>query len=93
MDTVASDFDERIRDARESAGLTQEELADRLNEKASVIRKLERGDHLPSDRVQKKLEKALGISMVEGQDVEDSEWSSDSSGTMTLGDVVKRNDN
>lgn len=93
MDTVASDFDERIRDARESAGLTQEELADRLNEKASVIRKLERGDHLPSDRVQAKLEKALGISLVEGQDVEDSEWSSDSSGTMTLGDVVKRNDN
>ena len=92
MDTVASDFDERIREARESAGLTQEDLADRLNEKASVIRKLERGDHLPSDRVQKKLEKALGISLVEGQDVDDSEWSSDSSGTMTLGDVVKRND-
>lgn len=93
MDTVASDYDERIREAREAAGLTQEELADRLNEKTSVIRKLERGDNLPSDRVQKKLEKALGISLVEGRDVEDSEWSSESSGTMTLGDVVKRNDN
>ncbi|WP_435125999.1 multiprotein bridging factor aMBF1 [Halobaculum sp. D14] len=92
METVASDYDDRIRNARESAGLSQEELANQLNEKASVIRKLERGDILPSDDVQEKLEKALGISLTEGEDVEDSEWSSDSSGTMTLGDVVKRND-
>lgn len=92
MDTVAADYDDRIRNARESAGLSQEDLAKQLNEKASVIRKLERGEILPSDDVQSKLEKSLGISLVEGEDAEDSEWSSESSGTMTLGDVVKRND-
>lgn len=92
MEEIATDYDERIRNARESADLSQEELAKTLNEKASLIRKLERGDILPSDDVQRKLERELDISLVEGQDVEDSEWSSGSGGTMTLGDVVKRKD-
>lgn len=93
MDTMATDYDDRIRNARERAGLSQEELAKELNEKQGVIRKLERGEILPSDDVQKKLERALDISLVEGEDSEDSEWSSESSGSMTLGDVVKRNEN
>ncbi|WP_119814564.1 multiprotein bridging factor aMBF1 [Halalkaliarchaeum desulfuricum] len=92
MDELAADYDTRIRNARESTGMSQEDLAKKLNEKASLIRKLERGDILPSDDVQKKLERELDISLLEGEDVEDSEWSSDSSGTMTLGDVVKRKD-
>ncbi|XVH31026.1 multiprotein bridging factor aMBF1 [Haloferacaceae archaeon DSL9] len=92
MEEVATDYDDRIRDAREAAGFTQEELANKLNEKSSLIRKLERGDILPSDGVQKKLERALDISLTEGQDVEDSEWSGSAGSKMTLGDVVKRKD-
>lgn len=95
MDELAQDYDQRIRTAREQAGLTQEELANQLNEKTSLIRKLEHGDVLPSDDVQKKLERHLDISLVEGPSGEDeeTEWeSSGSSGTYTLGDVVKRKD-
>ena len=93
MHELAQDYDERIRNAREQAGLTQEELANQLNEKTSLIRKIEHGDVLPSDDVQKKLERALDISLVEGVSDEDTEWeSSGSSGTYTLGDVVKRKD-
>ncbi|MDQ2053758.1 multiprotein bridging factor aMBF1 [Halobellus sp. H-GB7] len=92
MDEIASDYDRRIREAREDRGLSQEDLAQSLNEKASLIRKLERGDILPSDEVQKKLERKLEISLVEGGDGEDSEWSGGSSTTTTLGDVVKRKD-
>ncbi|QZX99031.1 multiprotein bridging factor aMBF1 [Halobaculum rubrum] len=92
METVTGDYDDRIRQARESTGLSQEDLASDINEKASVIRKLERGDILPSDGVQQKLEKKLGISLVEGESVDDADWESSSSGNMTLGDVVKRND-
>ena len=91
MDEVATNYDDRIRTARESRGLSQEDLADQLNEKASLIRKLERGDTLPTDEVQRKLERALDISLVEGEDV-DEEWETTDSGTMTLGDVVKRKD-
>jgi len=90
MDEIAGDYDDRIREAREGESLTQEELANDLNEKASLIRKLERGDVLPSDDVRKKLESKFDISLTEGADVEDTEWSGSSSGSMTLGDVVER---
>ncbi|PSP99569.1 TIGR00270 family protein [Halobacteriales archaeon QS_4_70_19] len=93
MEEVAQDYDQRIRKARESEGLSQEDLASQLNEKASLIRKLETGDMLPSDSVQKKLERALDISLTEGADDEETEWEgSSSAGTTTLGDVVKRKD-
>jgi len=92
MDEIATDYDDRIRNARESRGLSQEELADGLNEKASLIRKLERGDTLPTDEVQGKLESALDISLVEGESTDDADWETDDPGTMTLGDVVKRKD-
>jgi putative transcription factor len=92
MEEIATDYDERIRDARESRGLSQEDLADTLNEKTSLIRKLERGETLPSDSVQRKLERELDISLAEGSDDTDEEWSSGSSTTTTLGDVVKRKD-
>jgi len=93
MDEIAEDFDEQIRTARESAGLSQEELADNLNEKASLIRKLERGDTLPTDSIQQKLERKLDIDLTAGGSVDESEWSSGSStGSYTLGDVVERKD-
>jgi len=92
MEEIATDYDERIRNARESRGLSQEDLADTLNEKTSLIRKLERGETLPSDSVQRKLERELDISLAEGSDDTDAEWSSGSSTTTTLGDVVKRKD-
>ena len=93
MDEVVQDYDDRIRSAREGSNLTQEELAGELNEKASLIRKLERGDILPSDDVREKLERKLGISLTEGASSEDDEWDGgSSSGSYTLGDVVKRKD-
>jgi putative transcription factor len=91
MEELATDYDRRIREARESRGLSQEELAKGLNEKASLIRKLERGDMLPSDEVQKKLERELDISLLEGGSGEETEWEGGSStGSYTLGDVVTR---
>jgi putative transcription factor len=94
MDEVVQDYDERIRSARESAGLSQEDLAKQLNEKASLIRKLEHGETLPSDDVQQKLERALDIDLSEGASPEeDAEWEGGSStGEYTLGDVVERKD-
>jgi len=93
MDELAQDYDEIVRSGRESAGLSQEDLARQLNEKASLIRKIERGDTLPSDEVQRKLEKALGIDLSAGGSAEETEWESDTStGEYTLGDVVERKD-
>ena len=94
MDEVVTDYDERIREAREAAGLSQAELGDQLNEKASFIRKLEHAESLPSDDLRRKLERALDIELLEGGGSdEETEWSgSDAESGMTLGDVVKRKD-
>ncbi len=93
MDEIAQDFDDQIRSARESEGLSQQELAQQLNEKASLIRKLEQGNSLPSDDVRKKLERSLGIDLSAGGSSEETEWSGgNSEGSYTLGDVVERKD-
>jgi putative transcription factor len=94
MDEVVADYDERIREAREAAGLSQAELGDQLNEKASFIRKLEHGESLPSDDLRRKLERGLDIELLEGGGSDgDTEWSGgDAESGMTLGDVVKRKD-
>ncbi|RZH69387.1 multiprotein bridging factor aMBF1 [Natrinema altunense] len=94
MDELATDYDDRVRNAREDAGLSQSDLANELNEKASLIRKIERGETLPSDEVQTELEDFLEISLsAQGSSGEDTEWSGGSStGSYTLGDVVKRKD-
>jgi len=94
MDEIAQDYDDRIRSARENTEMSQEDLANELNEKASLIRKLERGDMLPSDEVQEKLEDELGITLTAGGSADDDEdWNGGSStGEYTLGDVVKRKD-
>jgi putative transcription factor len=91
MEEVATDYDQRIRRAREAENVSQEDLAKSINEKASLVRKLERGEMLPSDDVQRKLEKRLDISLTEAAGTADEEWSSgDASEGLTLGDMVKR---
>ena len=92
MDDIVQDYGDRIRDARESRGMSQADLADELNEKASLIRKLERGETLPSDDVQRELEGFLDVDLTGGS-VDDTEWEADTdAGTRTLGDVVERKD-
>ena len=94
MDEIAPDYDDRIRSAREERGLSQSDLANELTEKASLIRKLERGETLPSDEVQSKLERYFAISLTgEAGSPEDDEWeSTESTGSYTLGDVVEHKD-
>ena len=65
MKEVDLEFNEKIRQGREGRGLSQAELAKNLNEKASLIKKLERGDVLPTEKVRKKLEKYLKINLLE----------------------------
>ncbi|MFB6109383.1 MAG: multiprotein bridging factor aMBF1 [Halodesulfurarchaeum sp.] len=93
MEELADDYDSRIRNAREARGQTQEELADAINEKVSLIRKLERGNILPSDDVQSELEGYLDISLTATEETEDEEWESEGTDSgLTLGDMVERKD-
>ncbi|HID27619.1 MAG: multiprotein bridging factor aMBF1 [Methanosarcinales archaeon] len=64
-DEIVSDYNIIIREAREKHGLTQDELALKIKEKASLIKKIERCEIIPEDRVIKKLERALDIKLTE----------------------------
>jgi putative transcription factor len=58
---LASDWSRRIRAARERLGWTPEDLAKRLNEKKSVVLKMESGSFHPPDPTVRKLEHLLKI--------------------------------
>ena len=64
-DELLSDYGFAIRRAREARGMSQEELALAIKEKATLLKKLEREDLRPEDSVRKKLERVLGISLTE----------------------------
>src|SRR5660397_177153 len=55
-DEILPDYAQVIKKARESQGLTVEDLASKMMEKATVIRKIERAEIVPEDTVRKKLE-------------------------------------
>jgi len=50
-----------IREARAKASLTQEELAKKINENLNVIKKVEKGELMPTEKLSKKLEKLFKI--------------------------------
>jgi putative transcription factor len=89
---IMPDYAGKIRNAREKTGLTQEQFAKRLNEKWSIMQKIESGQFKPSIDLARKLEKALGIELVEQYD-EGGEVplaaTKEKGAGFTLGDFVK----
>jgi putative transcription factor len=60
---LRQDFSTAIKSARESLGITQEELGKKINEKPSMIGHLEVGSMKPDDLLAKKLEHFLKIQL------------------------------
>jgi len=60
---IAEDYGRKIKEAREKAGLKQAELAQSINEKQSLLRKIEHEEIIPSDEVRGKIERLLKISL------------------------------
>ncbi len=86
---LVSDWNERIRQAREKKGISREDLGFKIGERTVTIAKIENGDLRPSDQVVKKLEKELEITLVE--EVKDTAPISHGSHGrgLTLGDFIK----
>ena len=61
---VVEGYDSKIRQAREKLGISHEELGKKINEKASVLRKLETGKMPPNNMLVTKLERALKIKLL-----------------------------
>ncbi|MDH5815908.1 MAG: multiprotein bridging factor aMBF1 [Candidatus Nezhaarchaeota archaeon] len=62
---LVDNYNTLIRQARESMGLTQEDLARLIGEKESVVRRLESGRMVPTLELAKKLERILKIKLYE----------------------------
>lgn len=60
---IVENYGRLIKEAREKAGLKQAELAQKINEKHSLLRKIEHEEILPTDDVRRKIERILKISL------------------------------
>ncbi len=88
IEELALDYSERIENARLENDLTQEELAKEINEKKSVIAKLEREDMRPSEDLRKKLENTLDIKLTEKIERTPTKTSEKTEG-LTIGDLIE----
>jgi putative transcription factor len=85
---LANDYGSRVKDARESEKMSIKELSDDLNEKASLIRKVEREDLKPEKALAKKLSQKLGITLYVNPEVSDHSTESGDDRDATVGDVA-----
>jgi len=88
---LVENFDVKIRQAREGFGLSHEELGRRLNEKVSLLRKIETGKMVPNNRLAKMLERALKIQLIvptKEEKFPESHTAKTASRELTLGDLV-----
>ena len=85
---LAVDFSQRIRKARERLNWTPEELGKKINEKKSVILKLEAGQMRPDDNLIRKVERALGIKLKERPAQSAAPRAAGHRG-LTLGDLIR----
>ena len=69
-------------------GLKQKEFAKFLAERESLIHKMESGTYTPSIELARKLERQLGISLVEQKEVKTQKLEKKAS-KFTIGDIIK----
>ncbi|MBU4190217.1 MAG: TIGR00270 family protein, partial [Candidatus Thermoplasmatota archaeon] len=83
------DYAGKIKDARTKTNLTPEDLGKRINEKKTIITKIESGNMKPDENLVKKLEKTLNIKLMEKTKTEKVETKK-TGGGLTIGDLIKR---
>lgn len=86
---VVNDYALRIKKAREEYGLTQELLARRINEKLSVIKRIEAGKLMPPLEVARRLEKALKITLIKPVEKAAEKVWNFKKPELTFGDIVE----
>lgn len=91
-DTLAPDYGDRVRDAREEKKLSLAEVSDDLNEKESVIRKVENQDLKPEKSLASKLSRKFGVDLYVNPEVSNVDDSTSDSRSATLGDVAEVKD-
>ena len=87
---VVPDYAQRVKRARERLGWTQRMLAQKAKVSENVIKRIEAGTLTPSIDLAKRLEKILGIKLLEPVVEEGEEYSGEKGGFyLTLGDIAE----
>jgi len=89
---LVEEFGAKIRKAREQLGLSHEELGKRLNEKVSLLKKIETGKMAPNDKLAKAVEHLLKVKLIvpaKEVKVPEAKISNKPSRELTLGDLVQ----
>ena len=89
MQIIVNDYAEKIKRKRESLGLKQEDFAKKINEKESLIQKIESGHFEPSIVLAKKIGNFLKIKLIEDYQEEQEKQTKTKTGPFTIGDFIK----
>jgi len=84
---IREDYGSIIKSEGEKRGLSQEQLAKKINEKESVIHKIETNHMEPSLDLAKKIERVFKIRLVEDLSVKYKKISTET-GSLTIGDLI-----
>lgn len=85
---VVPDVDSRVKKAREDRNLSVSGLADQINEKESVVRRVEAGKLTPDRDLARTFEKALGVTLYETPPELEGGGRRETTREQTLGDVA-----
>ncbi len=89
---LANDYGKRLKEARESEQLSLQELSDELNEKKSLLSKLEKQELKPDSTLAGKLSKRLDVELYTNPEVSSYSDTDTDSRKATLGDVAEVRD-
>jgi len=84
------DYGAQIRKARQRLGLSEKDLAKKMQEKESVVKKLENESIVPDVKLLQKIKTHLGLNLIEREDKQSSKTTviAKAAGARTLGDMV-----
>jgi len=85
---IVEDFAQRIRIARERTGMSQKELAMKINERVTILSKIESAQMRPDEKIIAKLQKELGIVLKE-RVLEVVAPKESARASLTLADLIK----
>jgi len=86
--SIIAGYGHKIKKAREMKGLTREQFANKINEKQSLIKRIEEEQMEPSEELTKRIENFLGIDLKEKYQ-EYKLKRQEEKKNLTVGDIIK----
>ncbi|MEK6808584.1 MAG: multiprotein bridging factor aMBF1 [Nanoarchaeota archaeon] len=86
---IIENYGELIKNSREKAGLSQEEFAKKINEKASLVHNIETKAFEPPIELARKIERFLKIKLLQQYQEENETAKPTPDKKLTVGDVIK----